>query len=73
MGLLSIINSLNSWEKRMRVEQIDWQESEVKAFEENAFAKKVWLRKDRIKSKETIKKHEIAFRVEYKNKLKKIV
>ena len=33
----------------MRVEQIDWQESEVKAFEENAFAKKVWLRKDRTK------------------------
>ena len=51
---------MNSWKERMRVDQIDLQESEVKAFEENAFAKKVWLRKDRTKSKEeTIKNHEL--------------
>ena len=52
----------------MRVEQIDWQESEVKAFEENAFAKKVWLRKDR---KETIKNHELNSELNIKISLKK--
>ena len=31
----------------------------MKAFEENAFAKKVGLRKHRTKSKETIKNHEL--------------
>ena len=31
----------------------------MKAFEVNAFAKKVWLRKDRTKSKETIKNHKL--------------
>ena len=55
----------------MRVEQIDWQESEVKAFEENAFAKKVWLRKDRTKSKETIKNHELHSELNIKINLKK--
>ena len=53
----------------MRVEQIDWQESEVKAFEENA--KKVWLRKDRTKSKETIKNHELHSELNIKISLKK--
>ena len=55
----------------MRVEQIDWQESEVKAFEENAFAKKAWLRKDRTKSKETIKNHELHSELNIKISLKK--
>ena len=55
----------------MRVEQIDWQESEVKAFEENAFTKKVWLRKDRTKSKETIKNHELYSELNIKIRLKK--
>ena len=55
----------------MRVEQIDWQESEVKAFEENAFAKKVWLRKDRTKSTETIKNHKLHSELNIKINLKK--
>ena len=63
---------MNSWEERMRVEQIDWQESEVKAFEENAFAKKVWLRKDRTKSKETIKNHKLYSELNIKISLKKL-
>ena len=54
----------------MRIEQIDWQESEVKAFEENAFAKKVWLRKDRTKSKETINNHELHSEFNIKISLK---
>ena len=54
----------------MRVVQMDWQESEVKAFEENAFAKKVWLRKDR-RNKETIKNHELYSELNIKISLKK--
>ena len=46
---------MNSWEEKIRVEQINWQESEVTAFEENEFAKKVWLRKDRTKTKKELK------------------
>ena len=46
---------MNSWKERVRVEQIDLQESEVKAFEENAFAKKVWLRKYRTKAKKQLR------------------
>ena len=44
----------------------------MKAFEENAFAKKVWLRKDRTKSKEeTIKNHELHSELNIKISLKK--
>ena len=55
----------------MRVMQIDWQESEVKAFEENEFGKKVWLRKDRIiSSKEKIKNYELNSELNIKISLK---
>ena len=55
----------------MKMKQMHWQESEVKAFEENAFAKKVWLRKNRTKSKETIKNHELHSELNIKISLKK--
>ena len=42
----------------------------MKAFEENAFAKKVWLRKDRTKSKEAIKNHELQSELNIKISLK---
>ena len=43
----------------------------MKVFEENAFAKKVWLRKDRTKSKEKIKNHELHSELNIKIILKK--
>ena len=62
---------MNSWEERIIIEQINWQESEMKAFEENAFTKKVWLRKDRTKSKEIIKNHEFHSELNIEISLKK--
>ena len=43
----------------------------MKAFEENAFAKKVWLRQDTTKSKEKIKNHELYSELNIKIRLKK--
>ena len=43
----------------------------MKEFEEIAFAKKVWLRKDRTKSKKTINNHELQSKLNIKISLKK--